>query len=161
MQQRDGSFLAHALAAGYVVGAVAHQSEQVDNLVLVVDSVFGAHLGDAHLLEAAVMARTVHVYMFVDELTVVFVGCCHQHFEALLLCLARHGAYDVVCLEAFDLEDTDVHGFENLLYPWHCGTYVFGSLLSLSLIALVCFVAESLAFGVESYSQMSGVDFRE
>ena len=100
LEQGNGGFLTDAFTSRDVVACVAHQSQKVNHLALVLESVLGADLLRSHLLKSAHMTRTIDEDMFVYQLPVVFVGRCHIDLEACGLSLLCQGAYHVVCFKA-------------------------------------------------------------
>ena len=156
-----GGLLTHAGAARYVVGTVAHEAQNVDDLLGRVDAVFGLYLVGAQYLEVAAELGAIHEDVGRYQLSVVLVGGHHVGIEILLLGQFGQGAYHVVGLEAGHLDDGDVVGLDNLLDDGHRVAYHLGCLLTLGLVLLVGLVTEGGTLGVEPHGDVRRILFLE
>ena len=144
-----GRLGAHTGASGDVVGGVAHQSQNVDELRRRLDAVFGIDLLDAHNL---ILAGIENLDVGCHQLSEVLVSSDHIGEESLLFGLMRNCADDVVGLEAFHFIDGDAVGFEDALDVGDCDEDALGRLLAVGLVGLVVLVTECLASrGIETH----------
>ena len=65
-EQLHGRLLSYPFAARDIIRSIPHQCEQVNDLVLILQTVFRAHFLGSHLLKATCVARTVHVHALCD-----------------------------------------------------------------------------------------------
>ncbi|CCX63913.1 unknown [Prevotella sp. CAG:1058] len=154
LQELDCRLLAHTRTAWYVVGRIAHQSEQVDHLCRRLDAVLLAYAVGVERLVATAVARTVHHHVAAHQLAVVLVGRQHVRLDAFCISLCRQRAYYVVGLEALRLKHRYAHGFQYVLDYGHGAAYVFRRLLALRLVLGVSLAAESGAVWVESHAEI-------
>ena len=146
--QLHGCFLAHAGAAGHIVGGIAFEREQVDNLPWRRDAVALAYLLGASDLEALTLyGRAVHKHAVGDELPVVLVRSHHIGDEAFGLGHTRERAYHIVGLVALDFYHRYAVGLQYLLYVRYGDSYVFRLLVATGLILRVLLVTERMAVG--------------
>ena len=153
--------LTDARAAGDIVRGVAHQPEQVDHLTDVRQAILGEHLGRAHRLVIAAVARSELEDAVGDELPVVLVGRHHVDVELLLRGLCGDGADHVVGLVACDLKQRDVPRLDEPTDVGFGGVDVLGRLLALRLVFGEGLVAEGGAGGVESDGGVGGCESSE
>ena len=98
-----GGLLTDTWTAGEVVGRVAHERQEVDDLGRGVDAIFCCHLFGPHLLVASTVAWTEDEDVGCHELTIVFVGREHVGLYACGAGFRGERAYHVVGLEAVGL----------------------------------------------------------
>ena len=153
--------LTHARAAGNVVRGVAHQPEQVDHLTDVGQAILREHLGRAHRLVIAAVARSELEDAVGDELPVVLVGRHHVDVELLLRGLCGDGADHVVGLVACDLKQRDVPRLDEPADIGYGGVDVLGRLLALRLVFGEGLVAEGGSGGIESDGGVGGRESSE
>ena len=137
-----GGLGTHAGAAGDVVGAVSHQSQDVDELGGGLDAVFGVHLLDA---QNFFLERVIDLDVGGHQLAEVLVARNHIGEEPLLLGLVREGADDIVGLITLDLKDGDAVGLQDAFDVGNGDEDALGRLVAVGLIGLVALVTESLA----------------
>ncbi len=102
--------------AGNIVAGIAHQAQDVDDLVDSFDLPFVQHLRDAEDLGiTTATARLVNEDIFRDQLVIVFVGCDHPGLKALVGRLMGQRADDVVGLVAGSANRRDVERVEQLV----------------------------------------------
>lgn len=149
---------AHSRTARHVVGRVAHESEQVDNLFCMFDAVFFAHLGCAQFLHArCAMSRPAHEHARTHQLRIVLVGCHHVHLDSLFGRFQCQRTDDVVGLEARHFKYGNAVCSDDVLNHGHCPPYVLGRGLALSLVFGVSLVAESAPLRVEGNADEIGL----
>ena len=153
-EQFLGGLLADARATGNVVGAVAHQAQQVDHLRDIFQLIFLEHLGDAQRLIVATELGAIHKDVVRDQLAVVLVGRHHVDLESLKGGLLGDGPDHVVRLVAGNLEDRDAISLDDLLDDRHRLADRLGCLLALRLVSFESLVAEGRAGGIERDSDM-------
>ena len=73
-----GSFFSHTRTAGEIVGRVAHQCQEVDDLKWGSDTIFITHLLGTHHLITASMTRTVDAHPVCDQLAIILIGREHK-----------------------------------------------------------------------------------
>ena len=112
LQQRHGRLLSYSLATWDIIACVTHQSQQVDDLRLILQSVFLAHLFGSHHLKTTRVARTVHEHMIRDELAVVLIRRSHIDLKSCFLTLLGQRADDVIRLKAGHFKSRYVHRFQ-------------------------------------------------
>ncbi len=153
-----GGLLPHPRDAGDIVGGVAPEAEEVDDLTGIADAEFLLHLGDAHDgVGASHAAEAVHLNMLGDELGEVLVGRHHDDLvEARELGLVAEGADDVVGLIAFAGEDGDAEIADDALHPRQAHLYLFRHRLAVSLVFGVHLMTEGRLLQIESYADMCG-----
>ena len=153
-----GGLLPHPRDAGDIVGGVAPETEEVDDLTGIADAEFLLHLGDAHdSVGASHAAEAVHLDMLGDELGEVLVGRHHDNLvEARELGLVTEGADNVVGLVALAGEDGDAEVADDALHPRQAHLYLFRHRLAVGLVLGVHLVAERRRLQVESHADMCG-----
>ena len=125
-----------------VVGGVAHEAQDVDELRGLLDAIFGLDFFHSHHL---VLARVKYFDIGCHKLAEILVTGDHISEEALLLGLMGQGANDIIGLKAFDLKNGNAIGLKNALDVRHCYQDALGRLLTVSLIGLVVLVSEGFA----------------
>ena len=121
-------------------------------------AIFLAYFLRTELLKTTRMARTIHIDMVGDQLSIVLVGRSHIHLKTLFFCLMGHSTYHVICLIPRHFQHRDIHRLKNLLDTWYSPTYVLRRLLTLRLVLLKRFVTKSRTRRVESHSYMTGLE---
>ena len=155
-KQVHSGLFAHSLAAGNVVAAIAHQSQQVNHLAGTRYAVFGAHFFHTHLLKAAAMPRTIHVDMLIHQLPIVFVGRRHIYFKAGRLTLLGKCSYHIVCLIACHLKNRYPSCGKDILDVGHSKPNLFRLCFSLCFVQIVCLVPKGISMRVKRYTDMGG-----
>ena len=145
---------AHAGAAWNVVGRVAHEAQDVDDLQGIGDAVFCLDFINAQHL---VLAGVVDFGVFVHQLSEVLVAGHHVGHETRRRGFLREGAYHIVGLKARHLEDGDAVGLENALDVGHRHLDALGCLVAVGLVLLIGLMPEGLAFGVEAHGDVRGI----
>ena len=154
----DGCLFAHAGAAWYVVGCIAHQAEHVDHLVGVFNAVFLAHFFRTENLHGGrAVARTAHQHVGAHELGVVLVGGDHVDLQPFIGSFQGERANHVVGFETFHFKDGDAVGFDDALDDGHGLTNVLRGGFALGLVFGVGFVAECTSGRVEGNADVVGV----
>ena len=139
-----GCLLANTWTSRYIIGCIAHESEQVDDLGRGVDAVLLAYFFRTEYLKLLITELwSEHSDVFADQLTVIFVGGHHESLQSIdISCLCGKSANDVICLKSADFEDRDIVCFEYALYVWYGSADAFRSFFSLCLVGFVCFMTE-------------------
>ena len=152
--------LADAWNARDVVGGIAPEAEDVDELFWVADAVAFAHLfRPPHLGWFAELSGLVEQDFVGHQLSEVLVGGHHIGGEALLFRLFRQGADDVVGLVAFHAVDGDVEGLDEPYYIRYGVAEVVGHLLAVGLVFAVFGLSLCGAGHVEGHADVSGSFF--
>ena len=159
VDELGGRLLADSRASRHIVGDVALEGQQVDDLRGRGDAVAVAHLlGAAHLEALALERRPVHEHAVGDQLAVVLVGRHHICGEALLGGDDGEGADDVVGLVVLHLDHADAVGADDAFDVWDGEGDVLGLLVALCLVLGVGLVAEGFAVGrVEADGHVGGI----
>ena len=89
--------------SGEVVGTVSHQREQVYDLCRFLYAILFLYLFLANDVISSAVSWPVHIYIRLDELPIVFVGCEHESIDSIGSSLSGYSANDIVCLIAVDL----------------------------------------------------------
>ena len=155
-----GGLRTHAGASREVVGRIAHQRQEVDDLSRGVEFVLGAHLVGAHSFVSAAVTWPEYEHVVAHQLAIVLVGREHIGRDAGSSSLGCERTDDIVSLETVHLQHRDVHSLNDALYDRHRSAYVFGCLLALCLVRRECLVAKRLAM-VERHTDMCGLLFGE
>ena len=153
-----GRLLAHTRTAREVVGRVAHQCQQVDDLEWGGDAIFLAHLCWAHHLVATTMARTIDLHFLSDQLPIVLVGRQHKRlysFDGIgLFCQCTH---HIVGLVAIHLQHRYAIGSQQFLDDGNGLFDVLGCGFALGLVGRKLLAAEGGAMGVEGHAKILGL----
>ena len=132
----------HAWASGDVVGGVAHQAQNVDELFGGLDAVFGIDLLYAQNL---FLERVIDLDVGGHQLPEVLVSRDHIGEKSLLLGLVGEGADDIVGLIALNLKDGDAVGLQDAFDVGDSHEDAFGRLFAVGLVGFVILVPEGLA----------------
>ena len=147
--------------AGDVVGGVAHEAEDVADLVAGLDLPLGEDLGHAEDFRAvAHAAGAIDFDALVDELAEILVGRDHERDEILRAGFPREGADDVVGLVAVELERGEIEGADEALDVGDGAAEVLGHFLALRLVGGELDVAGGGRGGVEDDGEMGGLLLR-
>ena len=149
LQKLRGRLVADAGHAGDVVGRVALEAQEVDELVGA-HAVALLHLGravDGHVGDA--LLRGDDARLVAGQLVGVLVARHEQRLVSQLLVACGHRAQDVVTLPALDAHDGHVHGLEQLLDDGELHLQVVVHGRALRLVLLERFHAEGGAARVE------------
>ena len=133
---------AHARATGDVVGGVAHQAQDVDELFGRLDAVFGIDLLDAQNL---FLERVIDLDVGGHQLPEVLVSRDHIGEKSLLLGLVGEGTDDIIGLIALNFKDGDAVGLQNAFDVGDSHEDAFGRLFAVGLVGFVILVPEGLA----------------
>ena len=143
-QQFLGAHGAHAGHAGDVVGAVALQTENIDELLGAFDAVLLANLlRTEDFRRLAHLAWLVHLDVGRHQLAVVLVGGHHIDLKTLYLGVLGQGAHHVVGLIAVHLHNGHAEGLEDALDIGHGVDDIVGRGFAVGLVLLKLGVAES------------------
>ena len=157
LQQFDGGLLPHSGTTRDVVGGIAHERQQVDDLTLVAQSVLLADLFRSHLFKPSGVLGAVHVHTFGDELAVVLVRRSHQHLKALLFRQGSYRADDIVRLKTRTLQACDMHGVEQVFDDGHGTAYILGRLFALRLVGGIRLMTERRAGRIKRHGNVRRV----
>ena len=105
-----GRLLANTRTAGYVVGGVTHEAQDVNDLTWTIDVPLLTYFDLTKTLEVTLRAGTQHADMLRDELAIVLVWREHYGVYALTASSRGQCADDIICLKACDLDDRYVVG---------------------------------------------------
>ena len=153
-----GAYLAHAFYAGHVVGGIAAEGEQFNDLYRCLDAIFGAYFRDTeNLFVSSRLAGFVLPDMGIDQLPVILVGRDHIDIEALSLGAFGHGSDDIIGLEPRYHEGGDVEGVAEFGKRLQRVDDQLGRGRAVGLVFGVQLVAESAARGVEGHGYMGGL----
>ena len=153
--QFRGRFLAHARTADNIVDLVAHQRQQVNHLLRLVDAEQRAHLfRTADFSTLPLYAGTVDFHVAAHELTEVLVGRHDIGGKARLTRLERKRADNVVGLIALHLHNRNAVGTDNVLNIWNGRLDILGRSLAARLVFGIHFVAERLSRRVEAHGNV-------
>ena len=162
MNQLLGSHLSHSWAARDVVGSIALQCQQVDDLQRTGEAIFCFYLlNTLNLHFAALAAWVINLHLVGHELPKVFVGRHHVSLKAMFLSHVGKGAYHVVGLITGHLNHGDVVGLDDALDVRYCTFDVLGGLVAVGFIVFVGLMPEGPAWGVEAHSNVGGLLFLE
>ncbi len=154
-----GRLLADTGHAGHVVDGVAHEPEEVGDLLDALDLPLGPHLLLAQQLRGpAGTARPVEQGPGRDELGEVLVGGDHVGRHARRLGAARQGPDDVVGLPAVDAHHGDVEPLEDAEDVGHGRAQILGHALPLGLVLGELLVPVGGLAGVEDGRQVGGLE---
>ncbi len=148
----------HTRTAWNVVGTVAHQSEHVDHLKRILQTILLAYLLRSEDVEVVgTMLRLEHQHVVAHQLPVVLVESHHVGRQFLVLrSLPGKSTDHVVGLEPLDLQHRNPVSLENLLDIRHGGPDGLGSLLPLGLVERIGNVSESRSLRVERHTDIVG-----
>lgn len=142
-------------ASGDVVGGIAHEREQIDDLCGLGELVFFADGGFVQCFHGCSSpSGAAHGYVRGHELRVVLVGGKHVHVEPAGGSLLCHSAYHVIGFVAGRFENGDSVSAYDVFDERHCVAYVLGGGLALRLVFRISLVAEGGSGGVERHSQI-------
>ena len=161
LQERYCGLLPYSFATRYIIRSIAHETQQIDNLLLVLQSVFIAYLFDAHQFETACVARPIHEHMLGDQLRVILVRRSHIDFKTGLFALHGERTDDIVCLKTGYFKHGYIHRLQQLFDDRNGFADIFGCLGSLRFVLLIGLMAERTACRIKSNAYMSRVDFLE
>ncbi len=161
--QLPGGLFAHPGNAGNVVGAVAHQAEDVDDLLGTLHPPEFAQGGEIDdVVFAAAAPGFPHRAGLGDQLSEILVGGDHEGFEVTPgVGLPGEGADDVVGLVAVQFEDRDVERFTEALEVGEGGGQFLRHVLAVGLVLGKELVAGSGRGGVEGHREVGGLLFFE
>ena len=149
------SLFTHAWTTRNVVGSIAHESEQVDDLTGVLYTIFFAHFLLSQKLEILGFGvGLVHPHVRPHELPIILVGRHHENADFIGRKPPCQGTNYVVCLEFGNLNDRDVVGLENFLDDRYCEADALGRFFALCLVFRVDLVSKRTSFRVESHSNI-------
>ena len=154
VNQFHSRLFTHTWTSGEVVGRVAHECQQVDNLEWGSDAVFLAYLLGAHHLVAATMTRSVDVGQLSNQLPIVFIGGEHVALYTDGICLFSQGSDDIVGLEAIDLKDRNVIRTEYIFDDGNGLVDVLWRCVTLGFIGRKSLAAERRTMRVEGHADM-------
>ena len=158
LQELDGCFFSHTRHPGDVVRRIAHQSQQIDDLLGVFQAIALAHLFRApHACGIASPAGSEHPNLVRHQLGKVLVWGHHEDVKPFLLCALREAANQVVCFESRGLQHGNAHAFQNLDNPRHTEFDVFGRLVAVGLVVFELFVAQGGPRRIEHHGQVCGL----
>ena len=158
-QQLLGRLLADAGHAGHVVDGVAHEPEEVGDLLDALDLPLGQHVVLAEQLRRpAGAARAVEQGPLRHELGEVLVGGDHVGRHARRLGPAHEGADHVVGLPAVDAHHGDVEPLEDAEDVGHGRAQVLGHALALGLVLGELLVPVGRLAGVEDGGQVGRLE---
>ena len=155
----DGGFGSNAWHAGDVVGGVAHEAEEVDDLVGLFDAPdFGELLGGDGFVVGAFAAGLPHGGGVGDELGKVFVGGDHEGVViAFVVGGLGEGADEVVGFVAIDFEEGDGEGFAEFFAGGDGGAEFVGHLVAVGFVFGILFVARGGGGGVPGDGEVGGL----
>ena len=158
-----GGLLPHSGHTGDVVGGVAPEAEEVDDLAAMVDAEELVHLERReYLVGLAGTAEAVHLDARGDELGEIFVGGDHNHLvETGILGGMRERADDIVGLEALAGEDGYAESLDHLSHPRERELDVLGHRVAVGLIFGIELMAEGGLLEVEGDADMRGLQMAE
>ena len=154
--EAQGGLFAHAGHAGDVVGSIAHQALDVDQL-RGSDAVCLPHPrgGDAlRLADAALGVQNRSVLP--GELEGIAVAGDEQGLHAHFLALAGEGAQNVVGLKALAFDDAQAHALEQIADDGVLLAQFLGHGLAVGLVAVVEIGTEGVLAHVESHRRRRG-----
>ena len=158
LQELDGGFFPDARHTGNVVRRIAHQPQQIDDLLGVFQAVALTHLlRTPHARGVAASAGPKHPNLVRHELREVLVGRHHENVEPFLFCPLGEAPNQVVGLESRGLQHGNAHAFQNLDNPRHTELDVFGRLVAVRLVVLKLFVAQGGPRRIEHHGQVRGL----
>ena len=154
-----GGLFADSGDAGDVVGGVAHEAEDIDDLRGSFHAPDFAHAGEVDdIVFGSLAAGFPHVGALVDELGEVLVGSDHERFDvAACLGLGGEGADDVVGLETVEFEDGDVEGLAEAFEVGEGGGEILGHGVALGLVFRIEGMSGGGGGGVEGDGQVGGL----
>ena len=158
LQEFDGGLFADPRHSRDVVGRIAHQPEQIDDLLGVFQSVAFTHfLRTPNRGGVAAAARTIHPDLLGHKLGEVLVWRHHEHVEAFLLGTLRKATDQVVCLKPGRLKHRNAHAFEDANDPWNAQLDVFWGLVPVRLVLRKLLVAQRGSWRVKHHRQVGGL----
>ena len=158
LDERGGGFFAEAFHAGDVIDGVAHEREDVDDLLRALDAPTLAdflHAEDFDLGTGA--AGFVDFDVLGDELAEVLVRCDHEGLDAFFLRAFGQDADDIVRLVAIAHEDGHVHGLHEAFDLRDGHADVLRHLLALRFVSREHLMARRGCGGVQSDREMRGL----
>ena len=161
LQECYGGLLPYSFATRYIIGGIAHKAQEIDDLMLVLQSVFVANLFWAHQFETARVARTIHKHMIGDQLRVILVRRSHIDLKSGLFALLGERTDDIVRFESRYLKHRDIHCLQQLFDDRHGFADIFGCLGSLRFVLLIGLMAEGTTSRIKSNAYMRRIDFLE
>ena len=148
-----GRLLPYPRTPRNVVGRIPHQAQEVDDLKLVFNPVFIAYFFHSHDFERSVAGlRFVHIDMFVDELSVVFVWSHHVDFNVRACKSFCQRSNHVVCFVVLHLNDRNSVSCNDFLDDRDSESNGLWCLFPLCLIFRIEFMSESSSFRVETHA---------
>ena len=156
--QLSGRLLTHARTTWEIVGRVAHEGQQVDNLRRRIDAILLANLFGAHHFVAAAMPWAIDAHALRYQLAIVFVGCQHESVQPVdRTGLFGECAHHVVGLEAVSLQDGYAVSLQDVFDDGHGALDIFWCGFTLRFVVWEGLAAEGRAVGVEGYADMCGL----
>ena len=160
LNEACGCLFAHARASRYIVGGISHEGQYVHHLRGVLQAPFGIHLSRPHQYGFVLpRSRFEHVYAVCHQLSVILVGRHHHGVYSPFVGLACQCAYHIIGLEALYLQQGDTVGLQYLFDVRDSQADSLWSLLSLSLVLRISFMAKGAARRVEGNTQMGRLLF--
>ena len=157
-QESDRRFFSDSFASGDIIAGIAHQSKQVDDLSLMFDIVFLAHLLGTHEFKSACVPRAIHEDAIRDKLSVVLVRSSHIDFKTGLFALFGECTDNIIGFKARHFKHRDIHGHEEVFDNRNGFADVLRRFRPLGFILLVRLMTEGTPGRVKRHTDMSRVD---
>ena len=159
LQQLRGGLGAYTGHTGDIIGAVAHERLQVDELQRLQAVFLRKQLGGIIDRNGLTLlgAHQLYGHMAVNQLQAVPVAGENHAIPVRLTADTSHGTDHIVGLPAPALVDGDVHGTEHILHHGHLHSQLFRHAVTGSLVAVVLFMAEGGVVEVEGHADRIGL----
>ena len=143
LNQSGGRFRSHARTARYVIGRITHQSQVVDDLFRIRQSIFLANLFHTQNFPRRIaVARSLHQHVRFYQLRIILVRCHHSNLNALCRSAFSHRSDHVVSFEAFHLDNRNVVRADNVFNDRYGALNILRRRFPLRLIIRVSLVAK-------------------
>ena len=158
LQKFDGGFLPHTRNTGDVVRRIAHQSQQIDDLLGVFQAVALTHLlRTPHARGVASAAWPKHPNLVCHKLGKVLVWGHHEDVKPLFLGAFREAPNQVVRFKSRGLQHGNPHAFQDFDNPGHTELDVLRGLVPVGLVVFELFVPQGGPRRVKHHRQVRGL----
>ena len=143
LKELDGGFFADPRNPRNVVGGIAHQAQQIDDLLRLFQTVAFAHfVRTPNGGWVATSPGTEHANLVRDELCKILVRGHHEHVEPFFFCALGEAPYQVVSLKSWSLQHGNLQAFEDADDPWDAQLDVFRRFVSVGFVVRELLVAQ-------------------
>ena len=158
LQELDGCFFSHTRHAGDVVRRIAHQPQQIDDLLGVFQAVALTHFfRTPHTCGIASPAGPEHPNLVRHKLGEVLVRRHHKDVKPFLLGALGEASNQVVRFESRGLQHRNPHAFQDFDNPGHTELDVLRSLVPVGLVVFELFVSQGGPRRIKHHRQVRGL----